>query len=104
MDNARWIVVLSVIFSMMVTLTLLNRYTRQQHADVPKAVEQVSKASAPRVVEARRPEVGLSSGNDVPKYSKITFSRPAAHTITIDQPRDFDKMKESIKAEGNIIR
>ncbi|PKL46124.1 MAG: hypothetical protein CVV42_17745 [Candidatus Riflebacteria bacterium HGW-Riflebacteria-2] len=104
MDNARWIVVLSVIVSMMVTLTLLNRYARQQPTDVPKAVEQVTKVSAPRVSEVPRPEAGLSSQNEIPNYSKISFPRPAAHTLTVDQPKDFEKMKESIKVEGNIIR
>lgn len=104
MDNARWIVVLSVVFSMMLTLTLLNRYARNQRPDTPVVVEQTTQTAAPKATEARRPQVNLSSRGVIPTYRKVSFPKPAAHTIVVDQPKDAEKMKESLKVEGNIIR
>ena len=104
MDNARWIVVLSVIFSMMTVLTLLNRYTARLRPTTAVAGEEkaanirhVAAVSKPAVVER-------SSRREIPRFGKISFTKPAAHTLMVDQPRDFEKMSESIKVEGNIIK
>lgn len=104
MDNARWMVILSVVVSMMLTLTLLNRYARSQRPETPVVVEETSQAAAPRAAEVRRPQVHHSSRGVIPTYHKVSFPKPAAHTFAVDQPKDAEKMKESLKVEGNLIR
>ncbi|MBU1107455.1 MAG: hypothetical protein KKB51_12365 [Candidatus Riflebacteria bacterium] len=104
MDNARWIVVLSVIFSMMAVLTLLNRYaTRLSPATTVTGEENAG--SVKHVTAVNKPAVvKRSSGREIPRFGQISFPKPAAHTLMIDQPRDFEKMRESIEVEGCIIK
>ncbi len=83
MDNARWFVILSVVFSMMVTLTLLNRYAGIQ---LPK-LAIVSQPDAERpvpITKVSKPVVNLPTSREVPRYNRISFPKPAAHTLTID--------------------
>jgi len=103
MDNSRWIVVLSVVFSMMLVLTLLSRYARKQTPEVAVTVEQVRQPSSSRT-EVRRPQVAPSRKGVVPVYSHISFPKPAAHTLVVEQPAELDRIKQSQRVEGTIIR
>lgn len=83
MDNARWIVVLSVIFSMMIALTLLNRYAGLQEAKLTAVSQQPAEQSVRRT-ETSKPAVNRPSRREIPHFNQISFPRPAAHTLTID--------------------
>ncbi len=104
MDNARWIVVLSVILSMMVTLTLLKRYAGGPRLETPTTVENVAQTESARPAEQNRSVISLPSRREIPRFGQVSFPKPAVHTFSVDQPRDFDKMNESIKNEGALIR
>jgi len=104
MDNARWLVILSVVISMMATLTILNRYSLRQPSEKVATVTEGAAGVQQRPVEINKPVVNRPSRREIPKFSQISFPKPAAHTIAVDQSRDIEKMNESLQNEGNIIR
>lgn len=83
MDNARWFVILSVVFSMMVTLSLLNRYAGGQQPK-QEVVSQQAVANAPRNAETVKSVVNRPTRREIPHFGQIRFSKPAAHTLVID--------------------
>ncbi len=104
MDNARWLVVLSVIFCMAVTLTLLNRYaggSRQPGPVIDEKKEQITRTPADR---SSQPQENRQSRRKAPRFTEVSFPRPAAHTFVVESPQEIDRMNADMKVEGKLIR
>ncbi|HAE38830.1 MAG TPA: hypothetical protein DCG57_09355 [Candidatus Riflebacteria bacterium] len=104
MDNARWLVILSVVISMMATLTILNRFSPRLLPDKAVADTGSSDAARQRAVAANNPVINRVSRREIPKFSQISFPKPAAHTFVVEQSREIEKMNESLNVEGQIVR
>lgn len=103
MDNARWIVVLSVIICMMVTLTLLKRYAGNPQLVTQTTVSEEKKVTAARPVTTRA-VVPSSGRREIPRFGKISFPKPAPHTLAVEQAADLRKIGEANNKEGVLIR
>lgn len=104
MDNARWLVILSVVLSMAVALTLLNRYSASLRPAIKMSAGENVVAVQQRPAEINKPVARKSSRREIPRYSQISFPKPAAHTLVVEQSREIEKMNESLNVEGQIIR
>jgi hypothetical protein len=103
MDQARWVGVFSVIICMLVTLTVLYRSSRNTAKIVETAQNSTVESS-----DSRSAMVAVSSSDTVSgfrerrKYGRISFPRPAAHTVAVDSDNDFSRNSELLLTEGKI--
>lgn len=104
MDNARWLVVFSVVLCMAAALTLLSRYSAGLRPAIKASAGETVVAVQQRPAEINKPAARKSSRREIPRYSQISFPRPVAHTLVVEQPREIEKMNESLNVEGQIIR
>jgi len=104
MDNARWLVVLSVIFCMAVTLTLLNRYAGGSRQSAPVVLEQKEQTASTSTARSSKPQENRKSRRKAPRFSETSFPKPSAHTFAVESPQEVEKMNAELKVTGKIIR
>jgi hypothetical protein len=99
MDQARWLVVFSVVLSMIVTLTLLHRYAGARQTEQITGLQPVN-----QVVKEVPGPVALKA--DKTKWrppAKIEYSEPPPHTFVLETPQDFSLENEEKKSKGRIL-
>ena len=100
MDQARWMVVCSVVICMIAALTLLQRYAVETAAPtaplvaLPEVVEKAVMAAP----DNSGSEAAISNG-----YSQIRFSKPPSHVFSVGDTSEITKESESIKTSGRIL-
>lgn len=99
MDQARWLVVISVIFFMFATLTLLSRLNqpsnKERLMDVV-ATETLQKDSAGLTSLVR------SKGRRFGK-GEITYSKPPEHVFAVDSESDIARNEKNMRTSGKIL-
>jgi len=104
MDNARWLVVFSVIFCMAVTLTLLNRYAVGSRQSAPVVGEQKEQTTTTSAATSSKPQENRQARRKAPRFTEVSFPRPEAHTFAVESPQEIEKMNAEMKVKGRIIR
>lgn len=101
MDQVRWLVVVSVIFCMIITLTLLQKYSyRQPHSGDPAEIN----VADTMVQEPENKKMTVKkAGNSLRRYREVKFSRPAAHTFSLEGQGAFSTSEKLIQNEGKIV-
>lgn len=101
MDQARWLILLSVFLSMTVTLALLQKFSR--HA--PQTVEISASNLNGRSETSQKADQGSPMRKDtgVRRYREVKFSKPAAHTISVEGQSEFAGFEKLLQNEGKII-
>lgn len=97
MDQARWLIVFSVVVCMTVTLALLQRYASQpQSAEVPLEV------SAPEIIATpiERRQIETFKNSITP--SSIKYPKPPAHIFSLAAPADAAKEEVAFRDQGKI--
>lgn len=100
MDQARWLVVFSVIICMMAALTILSRihsYSR------PVAQNEVVNAPPPVVAVSPERTETKKVGPARKRYGQIKFSKPPAHTFAVESAADFGRSETLNVDAGKII-
>ncbi|MDN5280044.1 MAG: hypothetical protein PWR01_4009 [Clostridiales bacterium] len=100
MDQARWIVVFSVIVFMIATLTLLHKFSKPSVEPLAKPAEQNESVSLPVVSD--QPEK-VAQPSVMAKPTSIKFSRPPAHVFAVENNEAFARENRESSTRGKII-
>ena len=98
MDQARWLIVLSVVVCMIAVLAFLHRNSRQPEKVAPVSVGSSSSTGSPFVSKYKPPTKSGSSG-----FQSVKFSRPAPHTFAVDSSASFSAEETEMKDRGRIL-
>lgn len=99
MDQARWMIVFSVVICMVLTLAMLQRFV-----PAPAEVEQQQET----VVENVERVVTPAAAEDQPRmsvnYGEIRYPEPPAHVFSIGDSAESAKEAEMIVDDGKILQ
>lgn len=103
MDQARWIVVFSVIFLMMTVLTILHRFSvvetiNRTPIEKSEVLEKTTKGE--KVSSSIKHEAGAWKS---PAASSIKYSKPPAHVFAVEENVSFIKEEEVKEDKGRIL-
>ncbi len=97
MDQARWLIVVSVVICMTASLALLQRFAGQ-----PPAEAGQPEVSAPEIVvtsEVYKPE---AIAEDADTRSIINYPKPPAHIFSVSDQAESRQEDESFRDQGRI--
>lgn len=98
MDQARWIVIFSVVVCMVATLTLLQRYAPKSMA----VIEKPEVADVAQMPVARPVDKSISSGKTI-NYGQIRYPEPPVHVFSVGNAAETAKEAELMSDDGKII-
>lgn len=98
MDQARWIVIFSVLVCMVATLTLLQRFAPKSSALIDKP-ESVADSQLPVTKSADNNVIAGKSIN----YGQIKYSEPPAHVFSVGNAAETAKEAEMMSDDGKIL-
>jgi hypothetical protein len=101
MDQARWLVVFSVIICMTGVLTILHRLSATSR-NLP-GIEQGNTLQPAVNISANKVE-HLKTDPVRRKYGRIKFSRPPAHTFAVEGSGDFSRIEAAGRDAGRILK
>jgi len=101
MDQARWLVILSVLLSMTVTLTLLQKFNRP--AAKTREVSESAIRNTPGISGIGQKSASSRENTGVKRYREVTFSQPAIHTVAVDGQSEFARFDELLQREGKVM-
>ncbi len=101
MDQARWIVVASVVFFMVATLTILNKFSVPADFKEQKAVKEPVKQAPAQVKKLAKKTKNLPTTWKEP--TSVKFSRPPSHVFSIENPGAFKKESKEFSNKGKIL-
>lgn len=96
MDQARWLVVFSVVVMMIVSLSLLHRFSQVEKVEV-------APATPGKTAAASWQSQSQSSSRPVANSGKIRYSKPPAHVFSVENSAKFAEEQEQMKDKGKII-
>lgn len=100
MNQARWLVVFSVIICMIGTLTILSRISSSSK---PMVQNEAVKEESPEIVVGPDKAETRKIGPARKKYGQIKFSKPPAHTFAVESAADFSRSEALNSDAGKII-
>ncbi|MGM0598483.1 MAG: hypothetical protein ACQETH_01585 [Candidatus Rifleibacteriota bacterium] len=100
MDSARWLVVFSVVFFMILTLSLLQRFSgyEEEVKNSSQSIQQTDTESAKEAQVFKRDNIQIHG-----KKVKIKYSKRPSHLFAADMPEDFQRENTEFKNKGKII-
>ncbi|GAB4270121.1 MAG: hypothetical protein Kow0029_06680 [Candidatus Rifleibacteriota bacterium] len=103
MDQARWIVVLSVVFCMMATLTILTKLFPKQ--PVLDSNDELNVETLPLYSrnEVRKNSTKKQKGNWKPP-EKIKYSKPPSHVFEVESGEAFAAENKEFEDRGKIVQ
>jgi hypothetical protein len=100
MDKARWIVVFSVAFFMILTLSLL------QQMNVSKEEKQTGKRINKQADQGLPDQVNVFKSDNIKIHGKkidIKYSRRPSHLFAPDKPAEFEREDIEFRDKGKIL-
>ncbi|MFZ5950167.1 MAG: hypothetical protein ACOYXC_05660 [Candidatus Rifleibacteriota bacterium] len=100
MDQARWLIILSVVVVMSTILALLHRFSDkgpQIVAPIESPAEFFPKKNSEPALDSKLPAVSRP-------IQKIRYSKPPSHSFSVETRAEFTKEGELIKDKGKIIK
>jgi hypothetical protein len=104
MDKKRWLIIMSVFFSMGTLLFVLNLVTPSKKVQAPKTVTKVQpkRTGIKDFFFTHEEEKPLSSR--VRQHGNIVYPEPAKHTFNIEGSFKQEQNHEEMKTKGKIIK
>lgn len=104
MDKKRWLIIMSVFFSMTAVLFVLNLMQPVEKAQTKKAITK----TAPKKQSVKdyffTHSDDKTTTNRVKQYGEIRYPEPAKHTFNVENTIGLEKNYHDIKTKGKIIK
>lgn len=97
MDQARWLVVFSVVVVMIATLSLLHRYSRANDSAIANTDTIITQNLTGSSHQATR------SSTQVNKQGRFKYSTPPRHVFSIENGSTFTEESKEFKDKGQIL-
>ena len=103
MDQARWLVVFSVVICMATTLTILKHlYPQKELNDLERVTNTESVAL--EIDNSKLPKKNITRFSLPSKRRlKVDFSPPPSHIFATDRISDFNAEAKNMKTKGRIL-
>jgi hypothetical protein len=102
MDQVRIIIIASVIFFMIATLTLLNRFSKKPEVVPDRQVTEKVKIDSGRNSTVKIKKVQTGSTKWKPPES-VKFSPPPKHIFAVEDSEAFVRESKKFKSQGKVI-
>lgn len=100
MDQARWLVVASVVFFMVATLTILNKFNAPDATGQTAIEKSVEKTAARSKGKAQRSKASPTAWQEP---TSVTFTRPPSHVFSVENPVSFKEENKEFNNKGKIL-
>jgi hypothetical protein len=101
MDQARWIVVASVVFFMVATLTILNKFSAPADHNSQAAVEEPVQKTPVQIKSKAKSAKTLPTTWKEP--FSVKFTRPPLHVFSVENPAAFKEESKEFNGKGKIL-
>lgn len=98
MDQARWLVVFSVVVVMIATLSLLHRYSRSNDSAIAN-----TEASGTQNRSESSQQVVHTSEQKFNRQGRFKYSAPPRHVFSIENSSTFVEENKEFKDKGQIL-
>ncbi len=100
MDQARWLIVLSVVVVMSTVLSLLHHFSEKS----PKTIVNIDNPAKISTQKSSEPYLDSKVPGVARPIRKIRYSKPPSHVFSVETRTEFTKENELIKDKGKIIK